>query len=326
MKNARYLTLLPLALSAWLFAAAALAQSTYPTKPVRFIVPFPPGGATDITARLLGQELTKTFGQNFVVENRGGGGGIIGVGAGVKSPPDGYTIFLATTASVAINPKFMAKPPYDSERDIAPIGLLAVSPLAIVVPASSPIRTVQDLIAAAKAKPGGIGYGTAGTGTPHHLAGEFLNQKYGIKLVHVPYKGSGPAAIDLVAGQIPLAIIDTTSIMTHVRNGKAHALATLEARRTAVAPEIQSMAEAGVPDFDIAGWFMLGAPAGTPREAIGKLSQEVVRVLGLPEIREKFIAAGVEARSKPSEEMVVFIGEQVDKWGRLFKASGATLE
>ena len=307
-------------------AGEALAQSNYPTKPVRFIVPFVPGGAADATGRLVGQELAKTFGQQFLIENRGGGGGTIGVGAGVKSAPDGYTIFLATTASVAINPKFMAKPPYDSVRDIAPVSLLAISPLAIVVPISSPIKTMQDLISAARANPGGIGYGTAGTGTPHHLAGELLNQMYGIKLTHVPYKGSGPAAADLVAGQIPLAIIDTTSIVNQVRNGRARALATLEAKRTAVAPEIQSMAEAGVPNFDIAGWFMLGAPAGTPRDIIAKLNHEVVRILALPAIREKFIAAGVEARSKSPEEMVVFIQEQVEKWGRLFKASGATLE
>jgi len=307
-------------------AGEALAQSNYPTKPVRFIVPFVPGGAADATGRLVGQELAKTFGQQFLIENRGGGGGTIGVGAGVKSAPDGYTIFLATTASVAINPKFMAKPPYDSVRDIAPVSLLAISPLAIVVPVSSPIKTMHDLISAARANPGGIVYGTAGTGTPHHLAGELLNQMYAIKLAHVPYKGSGPAATDLVAGQIPLAIIDTTSIVNQVRNGRARALATLEAKRTAVAPEIQSMAEAGVPNFDIAGWFMLGAPAGTPRDIIAKLNHEVVRILALPAIREKFIAAGVEARSKSPEEMVVFIQEQVEKWGRLFKASGATLE
>ena len=315
-----------IALSVFSIAGNALAQSNYPAKPVRFIVPFAPGGAADATGRLVGQELTKTFGQQFLIENRGGGGGTIGVGAGVKSAPDGYTVFLATTASVAINPKFMAKPPYDSVRDIAPVSLLAISPLAIVVPVSSPIKTMQDLISAARANPGGIGYGTAGTGTPHHLAGELLNQMFGIKLTHVPYKGSGPAATDLVAGQIPLAIIDTTSIVNQVRNGRARALATLEAKRTAVAPEIQSMAEAGVPNFDIAGWFMLGAPAGTPRDIIAKLNHEVVRILALPAIREKFIAAGVEARSKSPEEMVIFIQEQVEKWGRLFKASGATLE
>ncbi len=313
------------ALLALAVAGGALAQPAYPARPIRFIVPFPPGGAADAVARMVGQEMAKTFGQQVVVENRGGGGGTIGVGAGVRSAPDGYTIFLATTASVAINPMFMSKPPYDSIREIAPISLLAVSPLLVVVPVASPIKTLQQMIAAARANPGGISYGTAGTGTPHHLAGELLNQMFGIKLNHVPYKGSAPAAIDLVAGQIPAAIIDVTSIITQVRSGRARALASLGAKRTAAAAEVPSMEEAGVQNFDMAGWFMLAAPAGTPREIIAKLNQEVVRILALPEIRERFIASGNEARSKSPEEMVVFIRGEVDKWSRLFKASGATL-
>ena len=314
-----------MALLALVVAGGALAQSAYPARPIRFIVPFPPGGAADAVARMVGQEMAKTFGQQVVVENRGGGGGTIGVGAGVRSAPDGYTIFLATTASVAINPMFMSKPPYDSIREITPISLLAVSPLLVVVPAASPIKTLQELIAAARANPGSISYGTAGTGTPHHLAGELLNQMFGVKLNHVPYKGSAPAAIDLVAGQIPAAIIDVTSIITQVRGGRARALASLGAKRTAAAAEVPSMEEAGVQNFDMAGWFMLGAPAGTPREIIVKLNQEVVRILALPEIRERFIASGNEARSKSPEEMAVFIRGEVDKWSRVVKASGATL-
>ena len=314
-----------MALLALVVAGGALAQSAYPARPIRFIVPFPPGGAADAVARMVGQEMAKTFGQQVVVENRGGGGGTIGVGAGVRSAPDGYTIFLATTASVAINPMFMSKPPYDSIREITPISLLAVSPLLVVVPAASPIKTLQERIAAARANPGSISYGTAGTGTPHHLAGELLNQMFGVKLNHVPYKGSAPAAIDLVAGQIPAAIIDVTSIITQVRGGRARALASLGAKRTAAAAEVPSMEEAGVQNFDMAGWFMLGAPAGTPREIIVKLNQEVVRILALPEIRERFIASGNEARSKSPEEMAVFIRGEVDKWSRVVKASGATL-
>lgn len=314
-----------LVLLALTVAGGALAQPNYPARPIHFIVPFPPGGAADAVARMVGQEMAKTFGQQILVENRSGGGATIGVGAGVRSAPDGYTIFLATTASVAINPMFMSKPPYDSLREIAPISLLAVSPLLIVVPAASPVRTLQELIAAERANPGSISYGTAGTGTPHHLAGELLNQMFGIKLTHVPYKGSGPAAIDLVAGQIPAAIIDVTSIITQVRAGRARALASLGAKRTAAAAEVPSMEEAGVQNFDMAGWFMLGVPAGTPHEIIAKLNQEVVRVLALPEIRARFIASGNEARSKSPEEMVVFIRDEVEKWSRLFKASGATL-
>ena len=322
----RNLLLRAVALPLVLASCLASGQTAWPSKPVRFIVPYPPGGAADAVARLVGQDLSKGLGQQVLVENRGGGGGTIGVGAGVKSAPDGYTMFLATTATIAINPMFMVPPPYDSLREISLVSMLAISPLALVVPASSPIRSMQDLIAAAREKPGSIGFGTAGNGTPHHLAGETLNQMYGIKLTHVPYKGSGPAAVDLVAGQLPAAIIDVTSIINQVRAGRARALATLGEKRTTVAPEIPSMAEAGVPDFDIAGWFVLGVPAATPREIIGKLNQEVVRVLSLAEIREKFIASGVEARATTPEETAVFARDQIEKWGRRFRASGAKIE
>jgi len=315
-----------LALMLVVVSSAVWAQGTWPSRPIRFIVPFPPGGATDAVARLVGQEMVKTFGQQVLVENRGGGGGTIGVGAGVKSAPDGYTVFLATTSSIAINPMFMATPPYDSLRDITLVSLLAISPLVLVVPVSSPIKSMQDLIAAARAKPGSIGFGTAGNGTPHHLAGETLNQMFGIKLTHVPYKGSGPAAVDVVAGQVPAAIIDVTSIIQQVRSGRARALATLGDKRTAVAAEVPSMAEAGVPNFDIAGWFVMGVPAATPRDIVARLNQEVVRILRLAEIREKFIASGVEARSSSLEETAAFARDQVEKWGQLFRASGAKLE
>ena len=315
-----------LALLLVLVSGLASAQSAWPSRPIRFIVPYPPGGAADAVARLVGQEMSKSLGQQIVIENRGGGGGTIGVAAGIKSAPDGYTMFLATTASIAINPMFMATKPYDSLRDISLVGMLAISPLALVVPASSPIHSIPDLVAAAREKPGGIGFGTAGNGTPHHLAGETLNQMYGIKLTHVPYKGSGPAAVDLVAGQLPAAIIDVTSIITQVRAGRARALATLGNKRTAVAPEVASMAEAGVPDFDISGWFLLGVPAATPREIVARLNQELVRILSLPEVRERFIASGVEARPTAPEETAAFVRDQVEKWGQRFRASGATLD
>ena len=305
-----------------LVSGLAWGQGTYPSKPIRFIVPFPPGGATDPVARMVGGELSKSLGQQVVVENRGGGGGTIGVDVGVKSSPDGYTIFLGSTGGIGINPVLMAKPPYDPVRDIAAISMLALSPLLIVVPPDSPLHSVGDLIAAAKARPGTIAYGTAGPGTLHHLAAEMLKQRFGFAITHVPYKGSGPAATDLLGGQLPLAFLDVTSIMTHIRAGKARALINTGARRSAVAPDIPAMLDAGIADFDAVGWFILGAPAATPPDIIALLNRETVRLLALPEIRERFIASGIEAKSSTPAETSAFVRDELAKWTRVIRSAG----
>ena len=319
-------TVLLRAAALFLVVASSLAwgQSAYPSKPIRFIVPFPPGGATDPVARMVGAELSKSLGQQVVVENRGGGGGTIGVDIGVRSAPDGYTIFLGSTGGIGINPVLMAKPPYDPVRDIAPISMLALSPLLIVVPPASPLRSVQDLIAQAKARPGSLSYGTAGSGTLHHLAAEMLKQRYGFDMTHVPYKGSGPAATDMVGGQLPVAFLDVSSIINHIRGGRARALVNTGEKRSAVAPDIPSIAEAGIPDFDAVGWFMLGAPANTPAEVIPLLNREMVRILGTTEIRERFIASGIEAKSSTVEEVSAFIRDELAKWSRVIRTAGIT--
>ena len=307
-----------------LVAGAAWGQTAYPSKPIRFIVPFPPGGATDPVARMLGAELSKSLGQQIVVENRGGGGGTIGVDLGVRSAPDGYTIFLGSTGGVGINPVLMAKPPYNPVHDISAISMLALSPLLIVVPPASPIRSVQDMIAAAKARPGSIAYGTAGSGTLHHLAAEMLQQRFDFKITHVPYKGSGPAATDLLGGQLPLAFLDVSSIGTHLRSGKARALVNTGAKRSAVVPDIPSMDEVGIPDFDAVGWFMLGAPANTPAEIIALLNRETVRILATPQVRERFILSGIEAKSSTPAEAAAFIREELAKWTHVIRSAGIT--
>ena len=319
-------TVLLRAAALFLVVASSLAwgQSAYPSKPIRFIVPFPPGGATDPVARMVGAELSKSLGQQVVVENRGGGGGTIGVDIGIRSAPDGYTIFLGSTGGIGINPVLMAKPPYDPVRDIAPISMLALSPLLIVVPPASPLRSVQDLIAQARARPGSLSYGTAGPGTLHHLAAEMLKQRYGFDMTHVPYKGSGPAATDMVGGQLPVAFLDVSSIINHIRGGRARALVNTGEKRSAVAPDIPSMAEAGIPDFDAVGWFMLGAPANTPAEVIALLNREMVRILGTTEIRERFIASGIEAKSSTVEEVSAFIRDELAKWSRVIRTAGIT--
>ena len=310
-----------LALALVSVATGAFAQG-WPSKPVKFIVPFPPGGGADATGRIVVQELSRALGQQFVVENRGGGGGTIGVAAGMKSAPDGYTLFLGATGAMAISPTLVPNLPYDPTRDMAPVSKLVISPLLLAVPASSPLRSLQDLIAAARAKPGSLSYATAGNGTAHHLAGELLKQMAGIDMTHVPYKGSGPAATDTLAGQVPVGFLDTTSSLALVRSGKLRSLGTTGEKRTALAPEIATLAESGLPGFDASGWFILGAPSGVPREIITRLNAETVRALAIPEVRERLLASGNEPISSTPEELGAFIRDEIEKWAKVIKVAG----
>ena len=294
----------------------------WPSKPVKFIVPFPPGGGADATARIVAQELSKALGQQFVIDNRGGGGGTIGVAAGMKSAPDGYTLFLGATGAMAISPTLVPNLPYDPTRDMAPVSKLVISPLLLAVPISSSIRSLQDLIATARERPGSLSYATAGNGTAHHLAGELLKQMAGIDMTHVPYKGSGPAATDTLAGQVPVGFLDTTSSLALVRSGKLRSLGTTGIKRTALAPDIPTLAESGLPGFDASGWFILGAPAGVPRDIITRLNAETVRALAIPEVRERMLASGNEPISSSPEELGAFIRDEIAKWAKVIKASG----
>ena len=294
----------------------------WPLKPVKFIVPFPPGGGADATARIVAQELSKALGQQFVIDNRGGGGGTIGVAAGMKSAPDGYTLFLGATGAMAISPTLVPNLPYDPTRDMAPVSKLVISPLLLAVPVSSPIRSLQDLIATARAKPGSLSYATAGNGTAHHLAGELLKQMAGIDMTHVPYKGSGPAATDTLAGQVSVGFLDTTSSLALVRSGKLRSLGTTGEKRTALAPDIPTFAENGLPGFDASGWFIMGAPAGVPRDIITRLNAETVRALAIPEVRERMLASGNEPISSSPEELGAFIRNEIAKWAKVIKVAG----
>ena len=294
----------------------------WPLKPVKFIVPFPPGGGADATARIVAQELSKALGQQFVIDNRGGGGGTIGVAAGMKSAPDGYTLFLGATGAMAISPTLVPNLPYDPTRDMAPVSKLVISPLLLAVPVSSPIRSLQDLIATARAKPGSLSYATAGNGTAHHLAGELLKQMAGIDMTHVPYKGSGPAATDTLAGQVSVGFLDTTSSLALVRSGKLRSLGTTGEKRTALAPDIPTFAENGLPGFDASGWFIMGAPAGVPRDIITRLNAESVRALAIPEVRERMLASVNEPISSSPEELGAFIRNEIAKWAKVIKVAG----
>ena len=298
------------------------AQS-YPSKPIRFIVGFPPGaGSADVSARAIAPKLARRQGQPVVVDNRAGAGGNIGVDAIAKSPPDGYTIGFGATGSLAVSVTLQPNLPYDPLKDVAPLTLSMLLPQILVVNVSTPVNSVQELIAFAKARPGELAFGTAGNGTAMHLAGEMLNLMTGISLVHVPYKGGYAAATDLIGGQIPLAIIDLATAKAFVRAGRMRELAMTSAQRTPLAPELPTLSESGVPGLAAPSWFGIIAPAGTPPGIVAKLNSELVAVLKSPEVREKMMSAGIEPLSSTSEEFAAFIRSEIEKYARFIKSAG----
>lgn len=301
--------------------APASAQG-YPSKAIRVIVPYAPGGATDLIARLVGQELSRRMGQQMIVENRPGAGGVIGAEAVAKAPPDGHTVLLAAPAEVAILPH-LQKMPYRAERDLAPVSLAAVTPLILVVHPALPVKSVQNVISLAKSRPGQLTYASAGTGGVQHLAGELLKISSKIDLVHVPYKGAGPVMPDLIGGHVAMFFSGMPPAIPHVRAGKLRALAVTTTKRSPTAPEVPTMQEGGVPGFDISNWFGYFVPAGTPPEAIEKLGGEVNRALKLQDVREKLANVGAEVAATSPQELMQFWKSESDKFAKLIKASGA---
>jgi tripartite-type tricarboxylate transporter receptor subunit TctC len=311
------------ALAIALAAAGSAAAQTYPAKPVRLVIPFPPGGSADTIARLLAQEMSKSLGQPVVAENRPGAGGNIGVDVVAKSAPDGYTIGLAAAGALAINQHLMGKLPYDPVKDLAPVAKLADIPIVVAVANTTPAGSVQELIAAAKAKPGALSFGSAGNGTAMHLSGELFKIMAGVDMTHVPYKGSAPAVTDLVAGQVPVAFVDLVSALPQIRAGKVKGLAVASGKRTITAPDLPTIAEAGVPGYDAVGWFGLVAPAGTPPEVIARLNAETVRIMALSEVRDRALATGAEPSTGSAADFAAFITAEIPKWERVVKTSGA---
>ena len=302
----------------------APAQS-YPQKPIRVIVPAAAGGATDLTARLVGQKMAERLGQPVIVENRPGANETMGTDAVAKSAPDGYTVLLAAPASIVILPH-LQKLPYTAERDLAPVSLAAITPLILVVHPSVPAQTVKDLIALAKARPGQLSYASAGSGGVQHLAAELLKSTAKIDIVHIPYKGAGPVMQDLVGGQVQIFFAGMPPAMPHVRSGKLRALAVTTTTRSSAAPEVVTMEEAGVPRFDISNWFAYFVPLGTPRDVIGRLNGEIVRALKQQDVREKLAAAGADALGTSPEELASFMRAESTKFADLIRVSGARLD
>jgi tripartite-type tricarboxylate transporter receptor subunit TctC len=311
------------------FAAVAAAQTPvagYPAKPIRLVVPFPPGGSTDTVARVLAPRIAERLGQPVIVDNRPGAGGSLGVEAVAKSTPDGYTIVLGAAGGLAINPSLAKSPTYDPVKDLAPITLVGSSPFLMVIDPSLGAASVREVVAAAKAEPGKLTYASGGNGTAMHLSGELFKQMTGTDIVHVPYKGSGPAVAAAAGGQTSIAFADITSALSLLRGGRVKALGVLSRERSSLAPEIPTLAESGVPGFESVGWFGLVAPAGTPPSIIALLNREAVGAMQLPETRERMTALALEPWPSTPEEFGAFIRSETAKWAQVIKASGAKAE
>jgi len=305
-------------------ATSAFAQG-YPAKPAKVVVPYPPGGPTDIVARVVSQKLSEQMGQQFIVENRPGAGGNIGAEAVAKSPADGYTLLVATTAH-AINPSLFKNLGYNLTKDFAPVSLLTSGPLVIVANPSVPAKNVQELIAMGKAKPGSLNYASSGNGQSTHLSAELFATMAGIKMNHIPYKGSAPALTDVMGGQAALMFDTMLSAMPHVKNGKLKAIAVTSAARSPAAPDVPTVAESGLPGYEAIAWNGLLVPAGTPGDVVAKLNAELKKALDAPDVKDRFSAQGFGAAWNTREAFAKFIQSELDKWAKVVKVSGATLD
>jgi tripartite-type tricarboxylate transporter receptor subunit TctC len=300
------------------FAAGAAAQD-YPSRPIRVIVPFAPGGATDIPARLVAPKLGDALGQPVVIENRPGAGGIIGIDAAAKSAPDGYTLLMATNGELVMNPSIYPKLPYDPFNDFTPVSIMLESPMLLVVSASSSFNTLADIISAAKAKPGSVTYSTAGTGSTSHVLTEMLALQAGIKLLHVPYKGGAPASAAAASGEVGMALLNLGSALNFVKGGKAKALAVTSASRHRNFPDWPTAAEAGVPGFAEAIWVGMAVPAGVRRDIIDRISAEVAKALRAADVRERLVALGNEPLGTTPEEAAARIKREFPRYSAAIK-------
>jgi tripartite-type tricarboxylate transporter receptor subunit TctC len=302
-------------------AADISAQQNYPAGPMRIVVPFTPGGGTDILARLIAQKLNESWGQPVVVDNRPGAAGTLGTAFVAKSVGDGHTL-LIVPAGYAGNPGLYKKLPYDHTRDLAPVSWLASGPLTLVVHPSLPAKSVKELIAFARARPGEINFGSSGAGTLPHLSAELFNSMSSIKMVHIPYKGAGAAVTDVMAGRVPVYFMNILQSVSLIKAGKLRALGVTTPQRTPIAPDIPSIAEAGLKGYDMTNWYGLLAPAATPREAIVKLNAEVVRILKLPELTSRLADDGMTVVASPPERFAEFLARETDKFTKVIEAAG----
>lgn len=317
------LHLVKCAVVAVLLQSGSAAAQSYPLGPLRMIVPFPPGGGTDILARAIGQKLNEAWGQPVVVENRGGANGTIGAAMAAKATPDGHAM-LIVPSGFAVNPSIYKNLPFDSTRDLAPVTQLASNPSLLVVHPSFPPRTVKELIAFLKARPDEINYASSGNGSPPHLFTELFKQMTGTRMTHVRYKGGGPATVAIVAGEIPVYIMAPMQAAPHLKSGRLRALGVTSAKRDPAYPDIPTIAEAGVAGYAVMNWYGLLVPAGTPKPALSKLHAEIVRIVNLPEIRDRLAAEGATVIGSTPEQFAAFLKDEMAKAARIVKAAGMT--
>ncbi len=309
--------------------AAHAAQNTagdYPNRPIRIIVTFPPGGPTDIIARVVGQKLAEAWGQPVVIDNRSGAGGNIGTDLAAKSAPDGYTLLLSNFGPMAISPFVYAKLPYDPVKDLTPITLAATAWFFVVTNPSSPLTSIKELIAQAKANPDKITFSSSGNASPSHLAGALFQSSAGVKLTHVPYKGGAPAVGAVIAGEVQMAIESPPPIVPQVKAGKLRALGAARATRSPLLPDVPTVSEAGLPGFEVGSWYGFHAPAGTPKLIIDKLHAEMVKAMKTPELREKFSNVGAETIANTPAEYGAFVQAELKKWSKVVRSTGVKID
>ncbi len=314
------------ALCATLLTFSAFAQAAYPDKPIRLIVPFPPGGAADVMARGMAQRLGSELGQLLVIDNRGGAGGTTAAEAAAKSSPDGYTLFFGTMGTHAINAALYPKLRYDPLKDFAPVSLTHITPRVLIVGPSVPAKNIADLIVLAKNKPGGLTYGSAGNGSSSHLSGALFEALAGVNMVHVPYKGSSPLLVDVLSGRIDMTFDSYTVYEEHVKAGKVRPLGVTSKTRMAALPQVPTIAEAGLKGYDVSNWLGVFAPAGTPKDVLATLHAALGRAMATPALRQQLVALGIEPAFGSPEEFTALIRAELPKWADIVKRSGATAD
>ncbi|MBI3702568.1 MAG: tripartite tricarboxylate transporter substrate binding protein [Rhizobiales bacterium] len=300
-----------------------VAAETYPSRPIKLVVPFPPGGPNDIIARVIGQRMSELLGQQIVIDNRGGAGGVVGTDAVAKAAPDGYTIGICSAGAIAISASLVEKVPYDSTKDLTPITLVATVPELLVVPESLPVKTFQELVAMAKAQPGKLNFASSGPGSMPHLAGELLKINAKIDIVHVPYRGAAPAVNDLLGGQVQMVFLDTPVLLPHIKSGKFRALAVAAKERAPSVPDVPTMGELGLASVDAENWYGMVGPANLPKDIVDKLNKAAADAMKSPEVIAKLSPQGAKLVGDSPEKFGAFIKSEIVKWGAVVKASGA---
>jgi tripartite-type tricarboxylate transporter receptor subunit TctC len=328
MANIRSCSALALVVTAFATAipATAAAADAYPTKPIRFLVPYPPGGSTDPIVRVIGQHLSETWGQQVVVDNRGGAGGNLANETVAKAPPDGYTLLLGTVSTISINPSLYAKLPFDPVKDLQAVSLVVSGFYLLATNPAFPATSVKELVAVAKSKPGQINYASGGAGSAPHLAMELLKQMAGINVAHIPYKGTGPALTDVVAGHVPMLFGSAVSVLPLAKAGRVKVLAMTGRQRSKAMPDIPTIAEAGYPGFEVDSWYGVLVPARTPRPIVAALHKEIARTVDSPDVRSRFAALGLDPVGNTPEEFAQIIRQDLARWAKVVKGGGIRID